>query len=139
MSRRQVSLLAESGTCADAREDGTNVAYFRGRKLNGKVVKLPEPYQGVLLEKRTLVADEDSKHAAEEDEAKAGGMHTLAKFDEVIIWGHEATADASSDPYIRGLDEWISVADQVCSHSSLGSTQAQASPQIHSYDASNKN
>lgn len=31
----------------------------------------------------------------------------------MIVWGHEALADATGDPYIRSVEEWLQVADQV--------------------------
>lgn len=42
-----------------------------------------------------------------------GKLQTTAEFDEVVIWGHEEMATASGDPYVRGMEEWIAVADKV--------------------------
>lgn len=43
-----------------------------------------------------------------------GVLETQAEFDEMMIWGHESIADAASDPYIRGVEEWTMMAEQVC-------------------------
>jgi hypothetical protein len=40
-------------------------------------------------------------------------MQITAEFDEMVVWGHESVADASSDPYVRSMEEWLQVADQV--------------------------
>lgn len=100
--------------------DGTKLAYFRGRKLHGKSVKLPEQCRGVVVERRQ---DKEQQPAAEEpvvvvddDEAEkepVGTMQVTAEFDEMVIWGHETVADATGDPYIRSMEEWLQVAGQV--------------------------
>lgn len=48
-----------------------------------------------------------------EDELPLGALETRAEFDEMVIWGHESTAEASSDPYIRGVEEWMKLSEQV--------------------------
>lgn len=96
--------------------DGKHVAYFRGRKLYGKTVKLPESYKGVVVEKSDKIEsrrpeeDEDMEDA--EPQPELGAMDVKAEFDEIVIWGHESTAD-SSDPYVRSIEEWLAVAEQV--------------------------
>lgn len=42
-----------------------------------------------------------------------GALDTKAEFDEMVIWGHESMADTSSDPYVRGIEEWMKVAEKV--------------------------
>ena len=41
-------------------------------------------------------------------------MQVTAGFDEMVVWGHEEIASAEADPYIRSIEEWLQVADQVC-------------------------
>jgi hypothetical protein len=48
-----------------------------------------------------------------EDEMPLGALETKAEFDEIVIWGHESVADTSSDPYVRGVEEWMEVAEKV--------------------------
>ncbi|KAM0348753.1 hypothetical protein ACHAPU_004192 [Fusarium lateritium] len=100
-------------------DDGTKLAYFRGRKLQGKVVKLPEQCRGVVVER---VPEEDPETTVdepvevineEEGKDKIGSMQITAGFDEMVVWGHETVADASADPYVRSIEEWLQVANQV--------------------------
>ncbi|KAM7193167.1 putative dna replication licensing factor mcm6 protein [Naviculisporaceae sp. PSN 640] len=104
-------------------EDGKNTAYFRGRKLDGKSVKLPEGYRGIIAASATEAAvpprrpeeaEEEVIDLEREGQPETGKLQVQAEFDEMIIWGHEATADVSADPYVRGMEEWLALADQVC-------------------------
>jgi hypothetical protein len=101
--------------------DGTNVVYFRGRKLQGKAVALPEKYRGVMLEREAKpenrpISEESMEVVTIEDndEIERQTFRTTAEFDEVMVWGHETIADATGDPYVRSVEEWLTVADQVC-------------------------
>ena len=122
-------------------EDGTSTAYFRGRKLRGRTVKVPEGYEGVVLQKtdQTLssqtkqpsggalaeqlrrmeedYADEDADEmdVSVEREAEVRIMETKATFDEVVIWGHEMVPD-DEDVYVRGMEEWIGFAEAMHSY-----------------------
>ncbi|KAI1487708.1 ribonuclease H2, subunit C [Biscogniauxia mediterranea] len=106
-------------------EDGTKTAYFRGRKLDGKTFKLPEGYYGTVAEKSDPKPEQrggdemtDDVEIQEDpnDQLEVGDMHGKAVFDEITIWGHETSADASEDPYIRGMEEWITFAEQIHSY-----------------------
>lgn len=63
--------------------------------------------------------DEKPAHSSEEanDDTEQGPelgtMRVTAGFDEIVVWGHEAVADAAGDPYVRGIEEWLQVADKV--------------------------
>ncbi len=99
-------------------ENDTTTAYFRGRKLHGKTVKLPEGYRGVAA---VTSSAEEQPRRPEEDEVidldaqmPQGTLEVQAEFDDLIVWGHEATADAAADPYVRGLEEWLALAAKVC-------------------------
>lgn len=48
-----------------------------------------------------------------EDQLQVGVMKGRATFDELMIWGHESTSDSSTDPYVRGMEEWIAFAEEV--------------------------
>ncbi|KZL71602.1 ribonuclease H1/H2 small subunit [Colletotrichum tofieldiae] len=102
-------------------EDGKPVAYFRGRKLHGTTVKLPEHYQGVVMEKSDKVETqqlEGDGEEAEGDLVELGTMDVKAEFDEMVIWGHESSAEAASDPYVRSIEEWLTVAESIHSYPS---------------------
>lgn len=86
-------------------------------------MKLPEGYRGVVVEK----ADEQPnapKHVVTEiddDEVREvqpepRSMQVKGEFDEMVVWGHEALADASSDPHVRGMEEWLQVSAQIHSY-----------------------
>ena len=103
--------------------DGALESYFRGRKLKGTQVKIPDGYQGVAIKE-----DEDLKisdrsnqrnpyHSEEEEEGRddLDGMKTLnqvAKFDEIVVWGHEVAVDGE-DGFVKGVAEWINFAEAV--------------------------
>lgn len=96
------------------------MAYFRGRKLHGKTVKLPQGYYGSVVEKgetiREIPQDEEMKDSEVEELPEAvetAPLHGKAQFDKIVIWGHESIAESSEDPYVRGIEEWVSFAEQV--------------------------
>ncbi|KAM0548512.1 hypothetical protein ACHAPJ_009835 [Fusarium lateritium] len=101
-------------------DDGSKLAYFRGRKLQGKVVKLPEQCRGVVVErtpeKDPKIATEEPVEDADAEQEQTGSMQITAEFDEMIVWGHETVADASADPYVRSMEEWLQVADRIHSY-----------------------
>jgi ribonuclease H2 subunit C len=124
-----------------AEEDGTSTAYFRGRKLRGRNVKVPEGYRGVVLQKtdQTLSThaqqpsgaalaeqlrrmeedyaddDGDEMDVSVEKEAEVKIMETKATFDEVVIWGHEMVPD-EEDVYVKGMEEWVGFAEAMHSY-----------------------
>lgn len=102
--------------CADPSIDGTNTAYFRGRKLLGKTVALPEQYRGVVVERKADKPQNVQETAENGDEqpVEISAMQVTAGFDEMVVWGHEAVANAEADPYTRSIEEWLQVAEQVC-------------------------
>jgi hypothetical protein len=83
------------------------------------VVKIPEQCRGVIVER---APDKDPKSAHEEvvedldadqEPEQIGNMKITAEFDEMVVWGHETVADASADPYVRSMEEWLQMADRV--------------------------
>ena len=106
-------------------EDNSRTAYFRGRKLQGRTVKLPEQCRGVVLQRRDDPSDSKASTTtddnvidleAEEPGPDTGTMRVTAEFDEMVVWGHEAMADADSDPYVRSIEEWLQVSDKVSAY-----------------------
>ncbi|KAK3338531.1 ribonuclease H2, subunit C [Neurospora tetraspora] len=122
-------------------EDGLKVSYFRGRKLHGKTLPLPEGYKGVVASKApkqegeeekkkearlphemSFVMDNDNEPEVVDLEAEessrqepevGGWMEIQAEFEEVVVWGHESLADAGGDAYVRGVEEWIGFANKM--------------------------
>src|SRR5437773_12006405 len=48
------------------------------------------------------------------DEAEVKIMEESATFSELVVWGHEALPEDASDPYVRGIEEWVAFASKVC-------------------------
>ncbi|KAH7163603.1 ribonuclease H2 non-catalytic subunit-domain-containing protein [Dactylonectria estremocensis] len=101
-------------------DDGTKTSYFRGRKLQGKSIKMPAQYRGVVVQKtkdETFPAAEPADLVEGEDPSeRVGGMKVMAEFDEMVVWDHGNANDSTGDPYIRSMEEWLQVADQVRRH-----------------------
>jgi ribonuclease H2 subunit C len=98
------------------------VSYFRGRKLYGKSVKIPQGYKGVVLSSTDQKLPKESQPSSEKEEEELdeneqpediGILGEQAEFDEVMVWGHEALPDESTDPYVRGVEEWTAFAERV--------------------------
>lgn len=103
--------------------DGKRIAHFRGRELHGKALKVPDGYRGVLVERRDAPKPEAQRLDEPEvvdleadEELPVGALETQAQFDEMVIWGHEQMAEAVSDPYARGVEEWMQLSSQVREH-----------------------
>ncbi|RYO80061.1 hypothetical protein DL766_008315 [Monosporascus sp. MC13-8B] len=103
-------------------QDGEKTTYFRGRKLHGKTMKLPEGYHGSVVEKSQPGPEKRSREEMtkdielqeeQDDPIEVGAMRGKSTFDEVVVWGHETTAESGADPYVRSMEEWISFAEQI--------------------------
>ncbi|KAL2039928.1 hypothetical protein N7G274_007331 [Stereocaulon virgatum] len=98
--------------------DGKPEAYFRGRKLKGKEVKVPTGYKGVIVKeakKEDTGKDTEKKDVRDgrdnEEEAEEFSMlQDLGSFDKVMLWGHESIVE-SEDPFVKGMEEWIGFAE----------------------------
>ncbi|KAI0837816.1 ribonuclease H1 small subunit [Hypoxylon sp. FL0890] len=107
-------------------QDQVKTAYLRGRKLHGKAVKLPEGYYGSVVEKSEPKKSEEPKEMTDnveileepENQLEIGAMQGKATFEELMVWNHEILANSSEDPYLRGMEEWISFAEQIHSYTS---------------------
>lgn len=102
--------------------DEKHVVNFRGRKLQGKTVRVPEGYTGVVVQlpdkeeevetvKKAFRVDDNSES---DDQVAETEARKMAGFDEIMIWEHGQMPDASSDPYMKGMQEWIAFAQTVC-------------------------
>ncbi|KAK3709503.1 hypothetical protein LTR37_010876 [Vermiconidia calcicola] len=104
----------------------TSTAYFRGRKLRGRRLKVPDGYRGVVLEKsQQTVQQQAAQHpdslldedddGVEEDMQEVKIADPKAQFDEVIVWGHEMVPE-DEDVYVKGMVEWIGFAEAMHSY-----------------------
>ena len=96
--------------------DGHSTSHFRGRRLRGRVVKLPTNYQGLVLKttNKTMVepiipADEDEEPELPEP---VKVIEEVSKFDEIIFWGHDRIPQSDED-LVKGIEEWISLATAI--------------------------
>lgn len=108
-------------------QDGTTTAFFRGRKLRGKKIALPEGYEGAVLQKteKKVIAKPILPTSGDEDGADSATapkevetliMDQHARFGEIMVWDHEAVPE-DTDVYVKGIEEWIGFAEVVCEDS----------------------
>ena len=111
--------------------DGKPEAYFRGRKLKGQEIGVPQGYTGVIVQEagkeKTAVqaisrGDLDGEEGEEEQE-EVTMLNEIGSFDKVVIWNHESMVDGD-DAFVKGLGEWIGFA-QAVSYVFPASTQRQ--------------
>ncbi|KAG9631613.1 hypothetical protein KCU95_g8746, partial [Aureobasidium melanogenum] len=109
---------------SDGNQNSTATAYFRGRKLNGRVLGLPDGYRGAILQKTDTILpnttttattappnldpEEEQQHEDPAPETKV--LEEIATFDKITVYGHEVQPDAQEDVYIKGINEWIGLA-----------------------------
>ncbi|KAK5998119.1 DNA replication licensing factor mcm6 [Cladobotryum mycophilum] len=102
-------------------DDEIKTAYFRGRKLKGKTITLPDQCRGVVLKRSGESPGSEQEEVEEEDGDEAGApkvgeMQVMAEFDKMVVWSHENVTDSATDPYLRSVDEWLQVASQIHSY-----------------------
>ncbi|KAK6515314.1 hypothetical protein TWF506_007659 [Arthrobotrys conoides] len=102
----------------------THTSYFRGRKLVGTKLAVPEGYQGYILDagttsnppltgnqKREMLYQDNDED--EDEEGDIGGKvewTTKASFEEIMVWGHEVAVDGTQDGVVKGVEEWMGMA-----------------------------
>ncbi|KAK2806178.1 hypothetical protein FQN50_005901 [Emmonsiellopsis sp. PD_5] len=109
----------------DEKDKDTATAYFRGRKLRGRRVPIPDGYHGVLatptdrtLETQTSKPQNDGyngdhSHEDEDEEDRelpTTVLETQGTFSEFVVWDHEK-APAADDRFVKGVSEWIRFAE----------------------------
>jgi hypothetical protein len=57
--------------------------------------------------------DRDAEVEELPESIEVANLSSKAQFDDLIVWGHESTADSTTDPYLRSIEEWISYSEQV--------------------------
>ncbi|KAI2790345.1 hypothetical protein POX_d05855 [Penicillium oxalicum] len=100
-------------------QDGHSTAHFRGRRLRGRRVAVPEGYQGVIATptERTLPVTQQSNSDSmgdgeSEPEESVKILDAQGTFDEMMVWGHE-NLPAADDTFVKGVEEWIRFAETV--------------------------
>jgi ribonuclease H2 subunit C len=113
----------------DPVDQTVSTATFRGRKLAGRTVSLPKGYTGSLSFvvaysghvfrptdstvgfDRAKYGDEDDDE--DDDEGEKVAWQTGEKFDKLTVWEHHTLPDGKQDHWIRGIEEWIGMAEVV--------------------------
>lgn len=104
-------------------------SYFRGRKLESRSARIPAGYTGVVLSKTDKILprkptapkpppgyddeDGDMEEDGEDDAPNVRIAQETGTFEEIVVWNHE-TAPPADDTYIKGVEEWIALAQAVC-------------------------
>ncbi|MCJ1454305.1 hypothetical protein MMC28_004657 [Mycoblastus sanguinarius] len=99
--------------------DGKLETYFRGRKLRGKEIRVPEGYRGVIVKGDEAERGTDMKNERrmqreedEEGEVEPKTLREVGSFNEIVLWGHESVVDGD-DAFVKGLGEWVGFAEAV--------------------------
>ncbi|PGH01521.1 ribonuclease H2 subunit C [Blastomyces parvus] len=111
----------------DESNPDTATAYFRGRKLRGRRVPIPDGYEGVIactnsLESEAKNNDQGRRHRNfdledEEDDDNDEDywksftiVEKQGSFSDFMVWDHEKVP-AADDPFVKGVSEWIRFAE----------------------------
>ncbi|KAK5078204.1 hypothetical protein LTR64_003389 [Lithohypha guttulata] len=95
--------------------DGTETAYFRGRRLRGRVINMPEKYTGLVLRTsaKTIieptspaVQDEDEDDEEPELPVPIKVIEQVSNFDKMIL-------PPADDTMVKGVEEWIAFAEAI--------------------------
>lgn len=89
-------------------------AYFRGRRLKGTIVKLPDTMQGIILRKsdktilepRTAIAEESN-----EVEQRTPVVEKISTFASMTFYGHDMSP--TDDNMINSITEWLDLAEAI--------------------------
>ena len=96
--------------------DNTRTAHFRGPRLRGRAVRIPEKYQGFVLKATDKTIIEPLMPTEEDEEPElpqpVKAVEEVAVFDEMVVWGHDQVP-ASDDSLVKGVEEWIAFAEAI--------------------------
>ncbi|KAL4786777.1 ribonuclease H2 non-catalytic subunit-domain-containing protein [Aspergillus varians] len=107
----------------DEKDKNLQTSYFRGRKLRGRRVQIPEGYEGVVAahtdrEIPTAASSESVNEEGERDEP-VKILEKQATFSDYVVWGHE-TIPAADDSFVKGVEEWVKFAEAMHTEHSEG-------------------
>ena len=116
---------------ADPNDQTRSACAFRGRKLCGRTISLPDGYLGIMARRASTeighiframepttqfaeprCADENDD---EDIDVEKTNWQSEEKFDKLTIWEHQAIPDEKQDQWIRAIEEWVAMADVVTS------------------------
>lgn len=85
--------------------------------LNKIIGHILRPTERIVSSKRSKPRipreedDIDEEDEDEDDQQDVKEMESLAEFDDVVIWEHGAAPTADNDPYVKGIQEWVALAE----------------------------
>lgn len=85
--------------------EGHGLAYFRGRRLEGREIGVPGGWRGVV------VKGEGKKGGDAESGGEEGVLEEVAAFEGFVVWGHDG--GVVEDGFVRGVEEWVGFAEAV--------------------------
>ncbi|KAJ6259283.1 hypothetical protein Dda_6182 [Drechslerella dactyloides] len=100
----------------------THTAYFRGRKLVGTKLVVPDGYQGHILtaptqsqpptgsQKKEMLYQDDKQDDEDGEIEETAQWTSTSSFSEIMVWGHEILVDGAQDGVVKGLEEWMGTA-----------------------------
>ncbi|KAL4754465.1 hypothetical protein BDW72DRAFT_166226 [Aspergillus terricola var. indicus] len=98
----------------DEDDKGLQTAYFRGRRLRGRRVQLPEGYEGVVVTHTEREMPTATDHVTVSSEGEHNKpvklLEKQATFGEYVVWGHEVIP-AADDSFVKGVEEWVQFAE----------------------------
>ncbi|KAL2817386.1 ribonuclease H2 non-catalytic subunit-domain-containing protein [Aspergillus granulosus] len=103
----------------DETDQNLQTAYFRGRKLRGRRVQIPEGYEGIVAthtdrelpttaSRNTTDVEVEEVDGEREEPVKV--LEKQATFGDFVVWGHE-TIPPADDPFVKGVEEWVRFAE----------------------------
>lgn len=99
--------------------DGTKTAYFRGRRLRGRIIKIPEEYQGLILKssdkvitQALAVTEDDDEDEEPEIPEPVKVVEQIGTIEHLTVWGHD-TIPPPDDTLVKGAEEWIALAEAI--------------------------
>lgn len=96
--------------------DGTKTSDFRGRRLRGRVVKVPRGYRGRVLKATEKAVVEPTLNMDEDEESNPITPVKIADevstFEEMVVWGHDQVP-ATDDSFVISVEEWTAFADAI--------------------------
>lgn len=101
--------------------------YVERKKIRDRVKRANLTHQqtGAILQKTNIIlantttttTTSDSLEDADEEQQdsipETKVLQELATFDQITVYGHEVQPDAQEDVYVKGINEWISLAGAV--------------------------
>ena len=100
------------------------MAFFRGNRLQGKTIQIPDRFRGVVIERQVNKSvqkgssDQEAKDTDDGSESKHERAHPTfsnGQFDEMVVWTRDGSSSDASHAHAKALGEWLQLSEQVSS------------------------